>query len=108
MPRSNSDRDDVFFDAFDDIRSEREPSSSDDCSTSGEGLAPKEFEYDIWASEPMSVKERRQRFLEEMGLDDLGATKVDLSRCQEEITAADTCADLQDRTTSGIPSLASS
>lgn len=109
MPRSNSDRDDIFFDAFDDIRSAREPSSSDDCSTSGEGLAPREFEYDIWASEPMSVKERRQRFLEGMGLDDLGSTKVDLSQCQTEITTADTCADLQERSiTSDISSLGSS
>ena len=108
MPRSDSDRDDIFFDAFDDIRSAREPSSSDDCSTSGEGLAPRTLEYEIWASEPMSVQERRQRFLQGMGFDDLGGTKVNLPQCLEEITTIDSRADLQERTIGNISSLDSS
>ncbi|XP_047068962.1 WD repeat-containing protein 44-like [Lolium rigidum] len=108
MPRSDSDRDDIFFDAFEDIRSVREPSSSDDCSTSGKGLTPRALEYEVWASEPMSVQERRQRFLQGMGFDDLGAAKVDLSQCQEEITTIDSPANSQERTSSNISSLDSS
>ncbi|KQJ82574.1 WD repeat-containing protein 44 [Brachypodium distachyon] len=108
MPRSDSDRDDTFFDAFDDIESAREPSSSDDCSTSGEGLAPRKFEYEIWASEPMSVQERRQRFLKGMGFDDFAAAKGDPSQGQDEIAIKDSDADLEERTISGISSLNSS
>ena len=66
MPRSESDSDDIFFDAFEDVRSPREPSSPEDCTTSDDVSVPRKFEYEIWANEPMSVQERRQRFLKGM------------------------------------------
>ncbi|XP_015691664.1 WD repeat-containing protein 44-like [Oryza brachyantha] len=108
MPRSESDRDDIFFDAFDDISSTREPSLSDDCSTSDEGLASRRFEYDIWANEPISVEERRQKFLKGMGFDEFVATKVDFSQYQGEITTAGSCSDLEEGSTRDISSLDSS
>lgn len=108
MPRSDSDRDDIFFDAFDDIRPSREPSSSDDCSTSDEGLVPRKFEYEIWANEPTSVQERRQRFLKGMGFDEFVATRVDFSQPQGEITTIGSSTDLEERTISDISSLDSS
>ncbi|XP_052151144.1 uncharacterized protein LOC127769593 [Oryza glaberrima] len=110
MPSSESDRDDIFFDAFDDVTSTREPSLSDDCSTSDEGLASRRFEYDIWGNEPMSVEERRQRFLKGMGFDEFLATRVDFSQPQGEITTVGPFADLglEESTTSDISSVNSS
>ncbi|KAL5214579.1 hypothetical protein ABZP36_003731 [Zizania latifolia] len=108
MPRSDSDRVDVFFDAFDDITSTREPSSSNDCSTSDEGLAPTMFGYEIWANESTSVEERRQRFLKGTGLDEFVATRVDFSQRQGEIPTVVRFTDLEDGTTSDISSMDSS
>ncbi|KAL6650633.1 hypothetical protein ACP70R_009558 [Stipagrostis hirtigluma subsp. patula] len=108
MPRSESDRDDIFFDAFEDIRSAMEPSSSDDCSTSDEASAIRRFEYEIWANEPISVQERRQRFLKGMGFDEFIDTTIDSSQCHGEITTIDSFTDMKDRTVSGISSMDSS
>ncbi|XP_062185079.1 uncharacterized protein LOC133888749 [Phragmites australis] len=108
MPRSESDRDDIFFDALEDIRSAREPSSSEDCSTSDEVSAPSKFEYEIWANEPMSVQERRQRFLKGMGFDEFVSTRMDSFQCHGEITIVDSFTDMEERTVSGIASLDSS
>ncbi|KAF0935199.1 hypothetical protein E2562_031054 [Oryza meyeriana var. granulata] len=105
MPSSESDRDDIFFDAFDDIISTREASLSDDCSTSDEGLSSRRFEYDIWANEPVSVEERRQRFLKGMGFDEFVATRVDFSQHQGEITTVSSFSDLEERSTRDISSM---
>ncbi|OEL24448.1 putative WD repeat-containing protein C3H5.08c [Dichanthelium oligosanthes] len=100
MPRSESDSDDIFFDAFEDVRSAREPSSSEDCSTSDDVSAPRKFEYDIWASEPMSVQERRQRFLKGMGFDEFVSTRTDSFQGHGEITAAQSFTEMEERNSS--------
>uniref|UniRef100_A0A0D9W4U2 Uncharacterized protein n=1 Tax=Leersia perrieri TaxID=77586 RepID=A0A0D9W4U2_9ORYZ len=105
---SESDREDIFFDAFDDIISPREPSLSNDCSTSDEGLASKRFGYDIWAKEPTSVEERRQRFLKGMGFDEFVATRVDLSQHHGEISTVGSFTDLEEGSTIDISSMDSS
>jgi WD repeat-containing protein 44 len=107
MPRSESDQNDVFFDAFEDIRSPREPSYSDECSTSEE-RRPRNFEYDIWANEPMSVQERRQRFLKGMGLHEFVATGMESIQCSGEITTVDPFVDMEERTVGSISSTDSS
>ncbi|KAJ1270946.1 hypothetical protein BS78_06G090100 [Paspalum vaginatum] len=110
MPRSESDSDDIFFDAFEDIRSAREPSSSEDCSTSDEVSvsAPRKFEYEIWANEPMSVQERRQRFLKGMGFDEFVSARMDSFQGHGEITSIDSVNDMDETTVSGHSSLDSS
>ncbi|CAL5027575.1 unnamed protein product [Urochloa decumbens] len=108
MPRSESDSDDIFFDAFEDVRSAREPSSSEDCSTSDEVSVPRKFEYEIWANEPMSVQERRQRFLKGMGFDEFVSTRTDSFQCHGEITAVESFTDMEERTLSSHSSLDSS
>ncbi|XP_054807304.1 uncharacterized protein LOC129309671 [Prosopis cineraria] len=59
MLSSGGDIDDVFFDSADYLS----PQESDSCSN--------ELDYEIWVNQPQSVKERRQRFLEGMGLSGL-------------------------------------
>ncbi|RCV33594.1 hypothetical protein SETIT_7G094600v2 [Setaria italica] len=108
MPRSESDSDDIFFDAFEDVRSARELSSSEDCSTSDDVSAPRKFEYEIWANEPMSVQERRQRFLKGMGFDEFVSTRMDSFQCHGEITAVESSTDMEERTVSGHSSQESS
>ncbi|RLM75447.1 WD repeat-containing protein 44-like [Panicum miliaceum] len=108
MPRSESDSDDIFFDAFEDVRSPREPSSPEDCSTSDDVSGPRKFEYEIWANEPMSVQERRQRFLKGMGFDEFVSTRMDSFQCHGEITAVESFTDMEERTLSSHSSLDSS
>ncbi|KAG0525747.1 hypothetical protein BDA96_06G083300 [Sorghum bicolor] len=109
MPRSESDSDDVFFDAFEDVRSPGEPSCSEDCSTSHEvSPVPMKFEYEIWANEPMSVQERRQRFLKGMGFDDFLSARTDSFQCHGEITAVESSTDMEERSVSVHSSLDSS
>ncbi|CAN6241805.1 unnamed protein product [Urochloa humidicola] len=108
MPRSESDSDDIFFDAFEDVRSDREPSSSEDCSTSDEVSVQRKFEYEIWANEPMSVQERRQRFLKGMGFDEFLSTRTDSFPCHGEITTVESFSDVEERTLSSHSSLDSS
>jgi WD repeat-containing protein 44 len=107
MPRSESDMTDVFFDAFEDIRSPRESSYSEECCTSDEGW-PMNFEYEIWTNQPMSVQERRQRFLEGMGLNEFVATRMESFQCSVEITVFDPFLDIEERTVSSISSMDSS
>ncbi|KAL5216498.1 hypothetical protein ABZP36_007899 [Zizania latifolia] len=102
MPRYESDRDDIFFDALDDNTSTREPSSSDDCSTSDEGLG-----YEIWTKEPISVEERRQSFLKGMGFDEFVAAGVDFSERQGEITTVGSFTDLEEGTTKSTSDISS-
>jgi hypothetical protein len=59
-------QEDIFFDVSDDTRSST--CSTARCSTSDQLSAPWRPEYELWASEPMSVNERRRRFLIGMGL----------------------------------------
>ncbi|CAO2042218.1 unnamed protein product [Urochloa humidicola] len=108
MPRSESDSDDIFCDAFEDVQSDREPSSSEDCSTSDEVSVQRKFEYQIWANEPMSVQERRQRFLKGMGFDEFVSTRSDSFQCHGEITAVESFTDMEERTLSSHSSLDSS
>lgn len=107
MPSSEPDSDDVFFDAFEDVRSAGEPSCSEDCSTSGEVSVVK-FEYEIWANEPMSVQERRQRFLKGMGFDDFVSSRTDSFQCHGEITAVESSTGMEVRTASCHSSVDSS
>uniref|UniRef100_A0A0D9VGT6 Uncharacterized protein n=1 Tax=Leersia perrieri TaxID=77586 RepID=A0A0D9VGT6_9ORYZ len=83
MPRSDSDGEDVFFDACDDViirsSSELDSLSSVGCSTSEDG-------YDLWAGELISVKERRQRFLRGMGFLEPGPPGTVFPQCLAEIT----------------------
>ncbi|KAL5649781.1 hypothetical protein ACJX0J_040590, partial [Zea mays] len=104
MPRSESDSDDVFFDAFEDVLSAGEPSFSEDCSTSDEVSGPMKLEYEIWANEPISVQERRQRFLKGMRLDDFVSTRIGSFQCHGEITAVESSTDMEERTVSGLSS----
>ncbi|CAN6270246.1 unnamed protein product [Urochloa humidicola] len=108
MPRSESDSDDIFFDAFEDVLSDREPSSSEDCSTSDEVSVQRKFEYEIWANEPMSVQERRQRFLKGMGFNEFLSTRTDSFPCHGEITTVESFSDVEERTLSSHSSLDSS
>ncbi|KAE9584223.1 putative transcription factor WD40-like family [Lupinus albus] len=66
MLSSNEGDNDVFFDSIDSL-------SPQDC-----GLTKQEFssEYEIWVNEPLSVKERRGRFLQAMGLFETSASKI--------------------------------
>lgn len=61
IPSDEGDSNDVFFDPVDCLS----PQES--------ALGSKVFDYDIWVSEPKSVKERRQRFLKEMGLSNISS-----------------------------------
>ena len=59
---------DVFFDSVDCFSPTRDSV-----------LTEQEFGYEIWVNEPVSVMERREKFLQEMGLGD-GSSKV----CSQE------------------------
>jgi hypothetical protein len=50
---------DVFFDSFDCLSSSSPPRES--------LLTKQDFGYEIWLNEPLSVKERKEKFLQEMG-----------------------------------------
>ncbi|KAL5207379.1 hypothetical protein ABZP36_031814 [Zizania latifolia] len=96
MPRSGSDgEDDVFFDACDDIRSPTVASLSVGCSIGEAGCG-----YELWASEPISVKERRHRFLEAMGFVESVSTGAALDQWHGEITTDCSSHDLEERISS--------
>jgi WD40 repeat protein len=108
MPRSEPDSDDIFFDALEDIRSARESSFSEDCSRSDDISGPRKFEYEIWTNEPMSVQERRQRFLQGMGFDEFVSTRMDSFQCHGEITEVESSNDMEEKTISAHSSQESS
>ncbi|CAD6260944.1 unnamed protein product [Miscanthus lutarioriparius] len=85
-----------------------EPSCSEDCSTSDEVSVPMTFEYEIWANEPMSVQERRQKFLKGMGFDDFVSARTDSFQCHGEITAVESSTDMEERSVSGHSSVGTS
>ncbi|KAF7840083.1 periodic tryptophan protein 2-like protein [Senna tora] len=62
---------DVFFDTADCLSSSSSP------------ISYNEFEYEIWVNEPQSVKERRQRFLEGMGLSEMRNETSSLSNLSQ-------------------------
>lgn len=61
MLSSDEGVDDVFFDSTDCL-------SFEESVVAEEELGPGKLDYDIWMSEPRSVKERRKNFLCKMGL----------------------------------------
>ncbi|CAL0305287.1 unnamed protein product [Lupinus luteus] len=69
---SNGGHGDVFFDSVDSL------SPPQECV-----LTKQELGYEVWVNEPLSVKERRERFLQGMGLVE-GSSKV----CLQEKTAS--------------------
>ncbi|XP_062221117.1 uncharacterized protein LOC133920519 [Phragmites australis] len=98
MPSVDSDKEgDIFFDACDDIRSSTEASSSVGCSTSDQVSATWTPEYELWTREPMSVNERRQRFLKGMGFAESIPTETAFSHWQEETIGDCIFRDLEER-----------
>jgi WD repeat-containing protein 44 len=89
MLRVNCDEEgDLFFDACDDhVRSSIDASTSVGCSTSDQVSPSWRSEYELWTSEPMSVVERRHRFLKGMGFAESIPTGTAFSNWQREITA---------------------
>lgn len=98
MPRSASvGESDVFFDAC----SSTKGSSSIVVSATDEVSASWRPDYELWTSEPMSVQERRHRFLKGMmGFVEPIPTGIDFPRWQVETTADCSCHDLKERISS--------
>ncbi|KAF5745151.1 general transcriptional corepressor tupA [Tripterygium wilfordii] len=71
MLSSDEREGDLFFDSVDCL-------SSEGSSLADEELDGCELEYRIWMNEPISVKERRERFLQTMGLVDFASRSVDI------------------------------
>ncbi|RCV06717.1 hypothetical protein SETIT_1G185900v2 [Setaria italica] len=99
-------QEDIFFDVSDDIRSST--CSTARCSTSDQLSASWRPEYELWASEPMSVNERRHRFLIGMGLAQPIPTGIAFPQWQGD--TLDDCAfrDLEERISSICSSYQSS
>uniref|UniRef100_A0A0E0NG34 Uncharacterized protein n=1 Tax=Oryza rufipogon TaxID=4529 RepID=A0A0E0NG34_ORYRU len=100
MPRSDySDdgEDDVFFDAFDD-----DDDDDDDKNRSSTEISTSEAGYELWAGEPMSVRERRHRFLKGMGFLEPGPTGTAFPQWLAEIATTDCCSfhDFEERISS--------
>ncbi|KAF0934060.1 hypothetical protein E2562_022736 [Oryza meyeriana var. granulata] len=99
MTRSDSDGEDDLFDACDDdiIRSSTEGGAS--LSPAGR-TTDTEAVYELWAGEPMSVKERRQRFLKGMGFLEPGPTGMVFPHWMAEITTDCSFHDFEERISS--------
>lgn len=69
MLSSDEEDYDVFFDSADWL-------SSEGLTFADEELGCSNLDYQIWASEPQSVKERRECFLRGMGLDEFGSSMI--------------------------------
>lgn len=65
---------DVFFDSLECLSPSKEDSL----------LTKQDLGYELWLNEPISVKERKQRFLQEMGLVDASSQK-EIVCCEERI-----------------------
>ncbi|TVU29810.1 hypothetical protein EJB05_21397, partial [Eragrostis curvula] len=77
---------DMFFDACeDDTRVSTNTSSSVECSTSDQESASWRPDYELWTSEPLSIEERRHRFLKGMGFAESVSTGI--SQWQRQITS---------------------
>ncbi|KAL6899809.1 hypothetical protein ACP4OV_006467 [Aristida adscensionis] len=98
MPSFHSDEgDDVFLEACDEIRSSTGTPSSAGGSTSDQVSASWEHEHEIWTSEPISVKDRRDRFLMGMGFAEPFPTAIAFSQLQGEITIDCEFCDVEER-----------
>ncbi|CAL4968950.1 unnamed protein product [Urochloa decumbens] len=100
-------QDDILFDVSDDIRSSTYSTAR--CSISDQLSVSWRPEYELWTSEPMSVTERRHRFLVGMGLAQPIPTGIAFPQWQGDALAAD-CAfrDLEERISSICSSYQSS
>ncbi|CAO1942148.1 unnamed protein product [Urochloa humidicola] len=100
-------QDDIFFDVSDDIRSSTYSTAR--CSISDQLSASWRPEYELWTSEPMSVNERRHRFLIGMGLAQPIPTGIAFPQWQGDALAADRAfRDLEERISSICSSYQSS
>ena len=99
-------RDDIFFDLSDDIRSSTYSTAR--CSISDQLSASWRPEYELWTSEPMSVNERRHRFLIGMGLVQPIPTGIAFSQWQGDTLADLAFRDLEERISSICSSYQSS
>ncbi|XP_077241350.1 uncharacterized protein LOC143881899 [Tasmannia lanceolata] len=77
MPVSNDEGVDVFFDSLD------YSSYEDSLNVNSEPVFGK-FNYEIWREEPRSIHERRQRFLDGMGLDEFERSQLGYSQGIDE------------------------
>ncbi|KAJ1279426.1 hypothetical protein BS78_04G155800 [Paspalum vaginatum] len=89
---------DIFFDLSDDIKSSTYSTAR--CSISDQLSASWRPEYELWTSEPMSVNERRHRFLVGMGLAQPLPTGIAFSQRQGETLADSAFRDLEERISS--------
>ncbi|PAN06370.1 hypothetical protein PAHAL_1G259400 [Panicum hallii] len=99
-------RDDIFFDVSDDIRSSTYSTAR--CSISDQLSASWRPEYELWTSEPMSVNERRHRFLIGMGLVQPIPTGISFSQWQGDTLPDRAFRDLEERISSICSSYQSS
>ncbi|KAI9113873.1 hypothetical protein K1719_015124 [Acacia pycnantha] len=76
MLNSNEADIEIFFDSADFLPPQN--------SVLDEELASNKFGYEVWVNNPQSVKERRQRFFQEMGFDDFSSNV-----CSQEINVND-------------------
>ncbi|KAI4317126.1 hypothetical protein L6164_025028 [Bauhinia variegata] len=65
---------------------------SADCLSPQQELACDKFDYQVWLNEPGRVKERRQRFLHEMGFADT-CSKNRMSECSGAVSSDDQVGD---------------
>ncbi|KAJ8479080.1 hypothetical protein OPV22_022807 [Ensete ventricosum] len=77
---------DKFFDAYDEIRTSIDSSSSENSLVASQELELRRLEYELWTREPMSVQDRRKKFFMGMGFDELvpspvGCCSVDAVGC---------------------------
>ncbi|CAL9767773.1 unnamed protein product [Musa acuminata subsp. burmannicoides] len=77
---------DNFFDAYDEIRTSIDSSSSDNSLITDQVLELQRTEYELWTKEPMSVDDRRKRFFRGMGFDELVQSPVGCSMDTEDST----------------------
>ncbi|XP_073008251.1 uncharacterized protein [Typha latifolia] len=73
-----------FFDANDSLRTSTDSSSSEECFIDGQNFELREFKYEVWMKELMSVQERRNRFFRRMGFHEFVPVALSSSQDQEE------------------------
>lgn len=73
MLSSDEGDNDVFFDSLDSLSAQDCVLAKKEFSSESEGCG---YDHEVWVNEPLSVKERRGRFLQAMGLADTSASKV--------------------------------
>ncbi|URD89083.1 WD-40 repeat family protein [Musa troglodytarum] len=77
---------DNFFDAYDEISTSIDSSSSDNSLITDQVLELRRIEYELWTKEPMSVDDRRKRFFRGMGFDELVHSPVGCSMDTQDST----------------------